>query len=170
MHTMIIGVTTSGKSTFAKHVAHAYQKKGVGVIVFDPLGYDDWPADLVVQDRYEFLRAAKSSKSCALFVDESAETIGRFGKEMVWTATQSRHWGHKSYFISQRAMSVDKTVRDQCENLVSFRVSHNDGKLLAEEFAQPSLTVVSELDKYEYIACGRFVKPTRGKVKPYNPK
>jgi DNA helicase HerA-like ATPase len=54
-HSLILGMTESGKTTLAKRLAQHYKSRGIGVIVLDPLN-DDWPCDFKTADPDEFLR------------------------------------------------------------------------------------------------------------------
>jgi hypothetical protein len=129
------------------------------VIVLDPLSDPDWPCDFKTKDKHEFLEVVKSNQECILFIDESGQEIGRYNDEMFFLATQSRHWGHISYFISQRAQSINKTVRDQCSNLYAFCLSKTDGDILYNEYCQEELKKIHLLPKYHFYMTGRFKTP-----------
>lgn len=164
-HTLILGMTMSGKSTLAKYYSQEFKSRGVGVLVLDTMSDPGWCADYVTRDKSQFIKTAKINKKCALFIDEGGQEIGRYAKESAWLATQSRHWGHKSFFISQRASQIDKTVRDQCSSLFCFRVSKKDAEILAEEFAQDELLSCATLDKLHFVRTGRFETPRFGKLR-----
>lgn len=153
-------MTESGKTTLAKKLNASFKKQGVGCIVLDPMNDPEWDADFQTSSNAQFLATAKASTKCALFIDESGSTVGRYADEMAWCATQSRHWGHRAHFITQRAQQLDPTVRHQCTDLYIFRVSRKDAEILAEEFAQPDLLQAASLGQYEFIATGRFKEPT----------
>lgn len=115
-----------------------------------------WIADLVTSNPHKFLITAQKSRSCMLYLDESGETVGRYNDEMLWLATRARHYGHISHFITQRVVLLNRTVRDQCSKLFVFRVSANDAKALADDWANPHLYNAANLDKYQFIYCNRF--------------
>ena len=150
-HTLIIGRTLMGKTYLAKELCRQYKSHSIQRIVLDPLLDPGWQAEFITKNPDEFLAVAKESRSCALFIDESAQTIGRYAREMKWCATTSRHWGHKSHFIAHRFSDLDKTVRDQCSTLYIFHLSFSDAKLLADEYTNQELKKVSELKKYEFF-------------------
>ena len=123
--------------------------------MLDPIFDRRWRGH-IARDKSEFLELAENERSCALFIDESGESIGRYNEEMVWLATRARHYGHNSHFICQRASMLNRTVREQCELLCLFRVSEKDAKMMAEDWAQPALMEAANLNKGEFIYAPRF--------------
>lgn len=165
-HVLILGMTESGKTTLAKAMANQYKANGTPVIVCDPLHDPGWNADFVTGDAREFLAVAERNKSCALFLDESGETVGRYNDEMFWLATRARHYGHKSHFVTQRGMQLGKIVRDQCRHLFCFCVSFDDAKLLANEYNKPQLKEAHTLKQFEYFYTSRFGDLKRFSIRP----
>lgn len=161
MHVLIVGMTASGKTTLAKKILQTYKAKGIKTAVLDPLNDPTWDADFQTDDPEEFLDVVYRSQSCALFIDESGTAIGRYAGPMQVLATQSRHFGHRAYFITQRASQLDRTVRDQCETLFLFRVGKMDGDTMAEEFGYPELKQANILGKGECFRLGRFNRPEK---------
>jgi hypothetical protein len=70
---------------------------------------------------------------------------------MTWLATNSRKWGHKAHFISQRATQLDKNIRTQCSSLFLFQQSVSDCKILSSEFNRDFMGAC-DLKKGEYLA------------------
>ncbi len=166
-HSLILGMTMSGKSTLARRMVKAYRQRGVRSLILDPLDDPAWKtagAARVMPDGDVYLDFVFRCRSCALFIDESGEAIGRYAGEMKKLATRSRHYGHNAHFISQRAADIDKTIRDQCNDLFVFRVSKKDAETLADEYGQELLLEASRLQQGEFIKCGRFTPPTRLKL------
>lgn len=164
MHKLILGITGSGKTHLCKTLAKKYKEAGYGVLVLDPMVDPDWTCDFKTKNKDEFLHVVKTNKNCKLFIDESGQEIGRYNQEMFFLATQARHWGHISHFISQRAQSVNKTVRDQCSELYAFRQSKTDADILAGDFAQEKLKDLCKLKKYEFLKCSNFEEPVLGRL------
>jgi len=156
-------MTESGKTTLAKRLAQTYKAKGIGVIVLDPL-FDNWACDKQINDGNEFLRVYWDSRNCMVFIDESADTVGRYEKAMIQTATRGRHWGHSNHYITQRATSVALTVRDQCSHLFLFASGFEDCKTHAREWNQPELLEAAKFEKGEYFHCTRFGKVSRNRL------
>lgn len=163
-HVLIVGQTESGKTTLAKRMIPAYRRVGIASLVLDPHN-DDWGADFQTTDPDHFLEVARRSMSCACFVDESGQSVGRYNTEMQWLATAARHWGHKSHFLTQRPAQIAVTVRDQCSHLYCFCISSDDGKLLANEFPKaPRLREANTFERLHYLYVGRFTTPREGVV------
>lgn len=157
-HVLIIGMTESGKTTLAVDLCKGYRDKGIKTIVLDPMYDQRWQADFLTTDKGRFLEIVQNpqTRSCALFVDESAELIGQYHDEMFWLATRGRHYGHNTHFIAQRAKQLAKTVRDQCAYLFLFNCSFDDSKELANEFNRPELKDAHTLARGEYFQCPRW--------------
>ena len=157
-HVLIIGMTESGKTTLAIELCKGYRAKGIKTIVLDPMYDQRWEADFLTTDKGRFLEIVQNpqTRSCALFVDESAELIGQYHDEMFWLATRGRHYGHNTHFIAQRAKQLAKTVRDQCAYLFLFNCSFDDSKELANEFNRPELKDAHTLARGEYFQCPRW--------------
>lgn len=154
-HSLILGMTESGKTTLAKRLASVYRNEGIGVIVLDPL-HDEWDADFQTADKQEFLITVQQNSQCAIFIDESGESVGQYDTEMHWLATRARHYGHNTHFISQRGQQLAKTVRDQCGYLFLFNCSLSDAKLLSNEWNKPELMDANALQRGEFYRVERF--------------
>ena len=156
MHTLIIGMTESGKTTLGKKMVAHYRARGVASAVLDPLSDPGWQADYVTKNRQEFLTTVKQSRSLAVFVDEAGESVGQYEYEMHWLATRGRHYGHACHFLAQRAQQIAKTVRDQCSVAYIFACSRSDAKMLADEYNDEVLAQCNRLKKGEFFRVGRF--------------
>lgn len=155
-HSMIIGMSTSGKTTLAKKLANAYTNKGINVLILDPLSDPDFVGSYKTRSPSEFIKVCRDNEHCAVFVDEAGSNVGRFDKEMVELVTRGRHWGHKVHLISQRGVQISTTARDQCTDLYMFTTSLNDCKVHANEWNSNELLTGSSLNKGEYFHTTRF--------------
>jgi len=90
------------------------------------------------------------------FIDESGQVFND-GNDLTyaWFATRSRHYGHSVTFISQRAMQIPRTMRDQCSRLYLFTSSRYDGKLHAEEWNKDELETCTSLPKMHFFIADR---------------
>lgn len=150
-HTLIIGITDSGKTTLAQRLAFVYKSKSVPVLVLDPFKSDNWHADYITDNPEEFLTIISQLRNCAIFIDEAGDMIGRWGGVMNQTATKSRHYGHNAHFIVQRAKMLDISVRTMCVNIFCFKSSLYDTKELANEFVADNLTLAHTLKKGQFL-------------------
>jgi len=155
-HSLILGMTESGKTTLAKRLSSAYRRAGVGVIVLDPLSDPEWNATHITHDPDNFLETFWNSRSCMVFIDESGDVVGRFDEAMQKTATRGRHWGHSVHYITQRGAMISRTVRDQCSNLFLFNTALEDCKIHAREWNKPELLNASQLPRGAYYKTSRF--------------
>lgn len=143
----------SGKTTLAKKII---AKSNRPCIVLDPNFDPEWQTDYIYDDKEKFLEIVKYNQSCDLVIDESGETIGRYAREMAFLATRSRHYGHRAFFITQRAQMLDRNVRDQCTNIFLFSVAPSDAKIFAEDFVDDLFLEAPTLARGECIAKKRF--------------
>lgn len=168
-HTLIIGMSESGKTTLAKQLCSKYRKRGIKTIVLDPL-YDKWDADFQTSDPNEFMQVVSNPETqrCAIFIDEAGESVGQYHKEMFWLATRARHYGHNSHFVVQRVKQINPTVRDQCRFLYMFSTNYSICQELAKDFNEPRLLEGSNLQQWECFFVQRMKKEQFSKlvVKP----
>ena len=75
-HSLILGMTESGKTTIAKELAKRLKSSGHPVIVLDPM-HDAWEADFQTDDQNEFLNVFWQAQKCHVFIDESGGAIIR---------------------------------------------------------------------------------------------
>ena len=156
MHVLILGITETGKTTQALRIARDYKGKGVPRLVLDPDRRREWEIvegiDFITDNPDLFLEVCQKNKKCAIFVDEAGAMLGRYPRQLTWLATNSRKWGHRAYFITQRASQLDKTIRTQCSSIFLFQQAVSDCKVLSDEFNRPALMDACDLKKGEYLA------------------
>jgi hypothetical protein len=155
-HSLIVGMTESGKTTLAKIFISRMKKRGVKTIVLDPLSDPTWGADEVTSYPNKFLRFLKANKSCYFVIDEGGQAIGRYNKPMEWTATTSRHLGHAGLFLVQGCSQVGPIVRGQCSFVYLFCCSAGNFKIISEEWNQPELMTIPRLKRGEFIKVSKF--------------
>jgi hypothetical protein len=163
-HVIIAGMTESGKTYLAHSLVKSFRGMGIRTIVLPKPG-EKWPADCVTEDKVRFLAVVKSSQKCAVFVDECGSAIGRYNDEMEWLATQSRHNGHRVFFLMQGGTQVSPIIRDNCGQMFLFRVSPKSAAFWAEEFANDELFNACKLPQYHYYRVGRFEAAVLGTLK-----
>lgn len=153
MHCYIVGITNSGKSHLAKHMARQYKAKGYGIIVLDPQLSREWQeiGDFVSPNRDEFLETFWKSKNCKVFVDECQDVMDNHDKEMHAIVKRGRHNGHQVFLISQRPSSIARNARTQCAQVISFKQNRDEALILAREFGNDDLRNVCRLGEYEFL-------------------
>lgn len=165
-HAGVIGMQQSGKTTLALAMARGYRRAGYAVLVLDPHLNPHWQADWMTDQLPAFLRKAKNSQRCALFVEETGdESNGEkpIGKQpgFPWLVTQAHHLGHVTHYLSQYHAQVPPVVRCNVRRLFLFSVGLQSAKVWAEQLAQPTLPdLVMRLGDHEFIITGtRRVAP-----------
>lgn len=156
-------MTSSGKTTLAIKLAKQTVSNGRNLLVLDPFLNPQWNnvgADVVTNDFAKFLHLAKNNLNCTLIIDEAGEYCDRHQKEAAWLATQSRHRGHKSIFITQHLKMVAPHIRGNCSKLFCFNVTPPNAKILYEEFGKAELLNAGTLHKGECFYVDRF-EPVR---------
>lgn len=156
MHTLVVGITESGKTSLCKKLAAEHIREGYAVLVLSKI-WDEWPkGTLLFDDQEEFLRVFWASEKCMVFIDEGKSTVGRYNDAMIETAVQGRHWGHSCYYAAQRATMMSKDVREQCTQAYIFKQGPTDAKALVEEFAIEGIIEASKLKKGECLWVKKF--------------
>ena len=167
-HCITIGQTESGKSLLNKQLARTrYKAHGVKVIVLDVMQDPDWEADEMFDDADEFLAYVKDPDMClqaALFIDEAGQSINKYLEAFNWLTTQSRHFGHQTHLITQRAEMVSPTIRNQCLTVFAFNVNYRDAKKYSEDFNCKELLAAENLPQGHYIQKTRHKPIQRGRM------
>ena len=157
MHSLIVGMTESGKSTLAKLLCKQLKAQGKTVAVLDPIYDPDWKVDFRCSTPEELSEYLENHRTAYVFVDECGQVFND-GNDTTyqWFATRSRHWGHSVIFLAQRGIQVPKTMRDQCSRLYLFTSSVDDGKLAAIEWNKPLLATCNTLPAFDFFMASKF--------------
>ncbi len=155
-HTLICGLTESGKTYFAKSVALEFARKKQAGIVLDP-HFSAWPNGFICfANASWFLTEVKQQRSKVIFADEAGDKIGR-NSAFDWLGTNARHRGHKVYFLSQFPTQLKPVVRGNCSELVCFKLGEDAAKVLRNDFPHKKLVEsIAELKQYEFVRINRF--------------
>jgi hypothetical protein len=163
-HSLIVGMTESGKTTLARDLSKILTDAGEPVIVLDPMNDPRWSCGFRTHDSEKFLEVFWSSRGCHAFIDEAGDMVGKYDELMRQTATKGRHWGHSCYYLSQRGAMLSVTVRAQCRHLFLFTSPLDDCKALAKDFNQPELLKANDLPQGHFYHAARFAPLQRGKL------
>lgn len=159
-HSIILGITESGKTTLGIMLAKAVKKAGNKVAVLTPLKYEfkRWQfADFITDDPEEFLQYAKKNTNYYLFVDEGATSINKYDEAMNWLTTTARHFGHATTIIAHRYVQLNSTLRSQASKIYLFAVSLDDLKEIGTEWRQTELSHTN-FEKGKFVLIRRFGK------------
>lgn len=155
-HSLIIGMTESGKTTLGKLIAKRAKKRNVKVAILDPLRDPDFEADFQTSDENAFLAWIKRNKSAVLIIDEAGTSVGRYNTAMQWVVTTSRHLGHSSILICQGTSQLAPLVRGQCTVCYLFASTNSTIKTVAEDFNSPEILTSPRLKKGEFFVVSRY--------------
>jgi tRNA uridine 5-carbamoylmethylation protein Kti12 len=158
MHSLLVGMTQSGKTTLAKLIAWRLKEQGHPVAVLDPFEDESWKADFITSNSEEFLEKMQHLKDHFIFVDETAQSIGRYNEPMNWLATTARHLGHSSFFICHRFTQLDPVIRANAERSFVFATDRASAEMLAMEWNQPELIGLPKFRKGQFAIVSRFRK------------
>ncbi len=168
-HTLVTGKTDCGKSEMVKRLIREKLKPSglyQQILVLDEKLDPGFLADFLTDDPKEFLDVAEGLRNCLIIIDEGAETVGQYAGALRKLATMYRGLGHQAFFITQRAPTFDKTMREQCSNLITFKLARDDTRSLVGLFPDLAALVdeVPRLEQGEYVFVPSFGQPRRGKV------
>lgn len=166
MHSLIIGMTESGKTTLAKLMCQELHSRKELTGVLDPLLDEGWESDFHTKNSDQFLTYAKlpRPKGGFLFIDEGATSIGRYNVPMEWLATMSRHWGHSATFITPGFTNLSPSIRNSCGRLYLFACAASVTKIASEEFNHKVLLTAERLRKGEFFIVDRFREVRLGSI------
>lgn len=164
-HTLIVGVTGSGKTYLAHRIAANYLKDKVAVLVLDPTvdkaSQTAWPVTrkilpgrarcVVVTTEAAFFRCYKDARNCAVFIDECGELIGQDRSGLLSVFTRGRNYGIHGYGITQRATQISPTLRANCEELFMFQQHASDAKIIAQDRSDERLLEATKLKRGYYF-------------------
>lgn len=167
MHTLICGVTQSGKTTLAHKLAQDFNDAGHRIVVYDPVGTPTaaggWPTSAVqFDDADEFLEYMKIPEvmHCHVFIDEASDIFSIGQKDNFWLLTRGRHFGFTVYLIAQRPKLIAPSARTQCGRLYLFRLAVDDAHELGRDFGINDLHKIS-LDRGDFLVIESGKSDTR---------
>lgn len=156
-HSLICGVTESGKTTLAHALANTFAANGQNVIVYDPVGTltasGSWPKTAVVfDDEEEFFEylARDDVLHAHVFVDESGDIFNATKRHNLWLMTRGRHFGFNVYPIAQRPKMILPSARTMCGTAYVFRLASDDLKEIGKDFGFNDLDKET-LDKGDFL-------------------
>lgn len=161
-HSLLIGMTESGKTTLARKLAVGFKRRAVPVVVLDPMRDPRWDADEMFTDPQEFISYLRDPSKClrvAAFIDESGMVLDKYERGNQWLTCQSRHHGHRVHLIAQRAEMVDINLRENCRTAYVFNIAADTAKIYSRSFNCPAILKAPNLPRGMCIVAQRFGKP-----------
>jgi hypothetical protein len=157
MHTLIVGMTESGKSTLARYFARRALAAGHPVIVRDPTLHTetagggwcdpDSAAQLAFDGKLKifgdgdaeldrFYRACETTPGAHVFFDEAGDVLTVGNVEDQWILRRGRHAPYllSVYLISQRPKMIAPNARTQCAALYLFKMNTSDRREILADF------------------------------------
>lgn len=180
-HSLICGMTESGKTTLAHQIANYYANlkndERREIIVYDPMmtptTAGSWPESAVLfTKKIEFLNYIKKiGGRYVIFIDESDNIFSHEQRENNWILTKGRHFGFEVFLITQRPKMIAPSVRAQCSTAYVFRLGRNDLRMVGDDFAHEIADI--SLDQGDYLilfsATSGMSRGNSLKGKPWKP-
>lgn len=167
-HSLLCGVTESGKTTLAREIANRLQAKKHNVIVYDPLGTPTanggWGKNALIFTEPELFTEYLSRDDVMhahVFVDESIDIFDSRNTPNIWMLTKGKHFGFQFYLIAQRPKMLPPNVRTMCATCYMFRLARDDAREICADFGhsypdvlssvESDKEVIKELDTGDYL-------------------
>jgi DNA helicase HerA-like ATPase len=159
MHTLICGVTESGKTTMAHKLADFDAREKKQIIIYDPVltptMFGEWPDDSVIfTDKIKFLNyvARLRGDKFSIYIDEAGDIFPQNERDNLWIMTRGRHMGFSVTIICQRPKMVLPSARHQCARFIIFRLAKDDAKQVAADTGHSDLHQIN-LDQGDFLCC-----------------
>lgn len=154
-HTLVLGVTQSGKSTYSKWVCERLTKKGIETAVLNPYRDPGWICSSQHMDPSKLLDLCLTPGRRCVFLEEAGDTLDR-DPRYNWFTTVGRHAGNQVWVISQRMESLNPTLRNNCVDAVVFASEIGDTKLIANRYREPRLLRVEKFRPGQFYMVSQF--------------
>ena len=160
----IIGGSKCGKTTLAVALAvWLWRRHGIRSVVFTPFPWkNNWgPGAWVTADLEAFKRVVAKVRDCAIFWDESSDTINKHSRDDQKFFTRIRH-DHKAFFLIAHDLKVMSVMmRGNLSDLYVFAQGPKRSADYAEEFNDADLSHLCTLKKREFMHKRPFEKVRR---------
>lgn len=161
----IVGGSKCGKTTLGVALARALRRQhGLRCLVYDPIARVNWGAWCwSTKDLERFKRAVWNTQGCAVFWDESSDSIDKNSRADRAFFTRIRH-EHKAFFLLCHDYTVMHPImRGNLSDIYFFRQGPKRAAALAEEFGDADLIQTAALEKREWIHKRPFERITRSR-------
>lgn len=153
MHTLIVGITYTGKTNLCKGIAARTDKE---VIVFDPVASGGWPENAVKFESIDkFFEYLETAQNAFVFVDEGKTLWDANPREADKLLYRRRHQGLLVFVIAQRTKMIPPNARNMCSKVFAFKQRKDDSDILVDEYGVPFKECL-KLEIGEFIATDGF--------------
>lgn len=161
-HTLIIGESLSGKSSFAMIVGKELHRKNP-VYVLDPMMDSRWikAGFNLERDTDVFLERMTTIKSGTMIIDEAGASLEKDKRYDVFTTT-ARHYGHTTMICAHRSTQLTSVLRENCGTLVLFSASRESKDILYREWDNP--LIYTKLNRGEFLYFRKFKPALKGRI------
>ncbi len=156
-HSLIIGVTNSGKSTLAKKISQIFFSKGINVFIFDPYASSNWSSqsrDFKFSKPDNFIGKINQLKRGVLIIDEAPLLFDDYKNEMNGLMMRGRQQGLKIFLLAQRYKNLPPNSRGNANLVYAFSQSPEDTKLIKLDY--PKCPDLASFQQGEYVALTTF--------------
>lgn len=163
MHGTIAGITGSGKTFLAMNHAAGFIKAGIKTLVLRKPG-EIWPAASAswqTEDVEAFLSMFDRARRCVCYMELPDSGAKKNDERIHLCFSRGRMFGHRCFFLTQRAAQVHPTIRENCTELFLFTSAAKGAAVWAEEFADPELEKAATLPQFAFLHKATRFSPTR---------
>lgn len=155
MHTLVLGTTGGGKSTYCKWLAEGLRKARKHVVLFNPYNQPGWNYDFASSNPDEVLKYCHQPFPKYVFLEEVSSLNA--DEKYDWFTTFSRNCHCQVWVIAQRMTKmISPNLRTNCEEVVLFKSSLSDCRELADEYREPRILRVEKFRVGEFYHISAF--------------
>lgn len=164
-HFLVLGITGTGKGALVSSVADRYRARGTPVYLLTPKKdeYHNFPADFKTQSDkrlFDVVEKFHGKRGVMVVIDEAWRWQWKGLLEAIPNSGRSK--GLEMWVQGQRAYQMPPTVRNNCENVFSFRQVPDDVKWLCQNYG-PEFAGADKLEAGEYIYKAGLSAAVRGR-------
>lgn len=156
-HTLVLGTTGAGKSTYCKWLSHALNKNRKHVVVFNPRNQSGWSADFQSANPYEIRKYCERNNIGEwkyVFIEEASYL--KKDDDLDYFTTYARNDSCKVWIICQRLKMVTPNLRSNCEEVILFKSALSDCAELADEYREPGINEIKKFEPGQFYVISAF--------------
>lgn len=155
-HTLVLGTTGAGKSTYAKWLCSALHTNRHHTVVFNPRNQAGWVADFQSANPYEVMKYCQLDigKQKNVFIEEAIYLDK--DRDLDYFTAYSRNDWCKVWIICQRLKMITPNLRTNCEEVILFKSAVSDCAELADEYREPGLDEIGKFEHGQFYVISAF--------------